>query len=355
MSKPHSKATVTPAKKKKSETEELVKRFEKAKKKEVYNNQLACCPDAATDQDEESWILGDGEKSEKNKNRLQQWSTGDGQTHFPMAYSVSKVPSGLYEILVEPNRGIFFQKVNYDTTTIINFPDTIFEDVVNSIGTFWEREEIYLKNGIKFKRGILLWGPPGSGKTSLIKLLIKDIIEREGVVFKFTRPEIFSDGLRIFREIEPNRPVVAIMEDLDSYFEQYNESSIINILDGVDSIEKVVFIATTNYPEKLGERVINRPSRFDRRYMIDTPSEPARLMYFEHLFSQSPTHNADEIDLDKWVADTDDMSIAHLKELFTGTIILGDEYDDVLDKLKQMIEIQPSADDTKSGCGFTLT
>ena len=102
-------------------------------------------------------------------------------------------------------------------------------------------------------------------------------------------------------------------------------------------MHKVVFLATTNYPDKLVHRIINRPSRFDKRFRIGFPTAESRRVYFEHIIGKE---NIDDlnIDLDKWVKDTDKFSIAHLKELFVAVVILDDQYEDVIETLSAMKE-----------------
>jgi ATP-dependent 26S proteasome regulatory subunit len=178
---------------------------------------------------------------------------------------------------------------------------------------------------------MLLYGPAGAGKTCVIKLAIEDLIKRKGVVIKFCQPGVFAEGLRIFREIQPKTPVIVLMEDIDSIIEHYCESDVINILDGVDMIEKVCFIATTNYPEKLGQRILSRPSRFDKRFKIGLPIAETRRIYLKSLMCMK-----NQFDINKWVEDTEGFSIAHLKELFVAVNVLGDKYENALNTLKEM-------------------
>jgi protein TonB len=58
-------------------------------------------------------------------------------------------------------------------------------------------------------------------------------------------------------------------------------------------IEGVVYIATTNYPEKLQERITNRPSRFDRRYKVELPNEEIRRAYIQHKLNDDDLKNVD--------------------------------------------------------------
>jgi hypothetical protein len=284
----------------------------------------------------------------RGDNGYVQWMSRDGQTFSPATLTRRGLVPGLYEVGIHPMSGLYFEKMPVATEGIIRLPDTAGDSVIDEIKSFWDKEKLFRDYGLTYKRGIIMYGPPGSGKTCTIKLVSDDVIKRGGIVVKFSDAEVTSRGLRVFREVQPETPCVVLMEDLDSILRYSPESSVINLLDGVDKIDKVVFLATTNYPEQLGERVINRPSRFDRRYFIGPPNEKSRKIYFEHLLSQGSKSSGgkSEIDLGKWVKDTEGMSIAHLKELFVACIILGTDYKEAIDTLRAMDNL-PSSDDFK--------
>lgn len=287
------------------------------------------------------------------------WTTSDGRIFIPASKTVPKLTPGVYEIDVSPNIGLYFEKIPVKTEGLLRFPDTNSDRVVSEIQKFWDREAIFEEYKLTYKRGILLYGPPGSGKSCTIQLIMEDVVNREGIVIKFTDPYQFIDGMRILRQIQLDTPAVVILEDIDSTLEMYNESEILNILDGVNEVKKVVFLATTNYPEKLGARIVNRPSRFDKRFRIGYPSEQSRRMYFEHLITSGDPKKLKskvkdlKIDLDKWVKDTDEMSIAHLKELFVAVVIIGDPYSEAIETLKSMTEVLEDKDYDTS-IGFTV-
>jgi len=141
------------------------------------------------------------------------------------------------------------------------FPDSRSKIVINEIKSFWGKEKKFREYGISYKRGILLWGPAGSGKSCTLQLVTQDVVERGGVCLNFDSPNLFKIGMRLLRKIQKDTPVVVLMEDIESILRSYNESEILNILDGIEDMDKVLFLATTNYPEELGSRIINRPSR----------------------------------------------------------------------------------------------
>ena len=294
--------------------------------------------------------IGSDEPEEDIKPKYCQWGTSDGRIFLPSSKTVNKLTPGVYEIKMNSNVGLYFEKIPVKTEGLIKFPDTNSDRVISEIQKFWDREHIFKEYDISYKRGIMLFGPPGSGKSCTVQLIMQDVVRRKGVVLEFGEPTLFIEGMRVLRQIQPETPVVVIMEDVDSILEDYSESEVLNILDGVNEMNKVVFLATTNYPNKLGHRVMNRPSRFDKRFRIGFPSAESRRVYLEHLIGEENIPKL-KIDIKKWVADSDEFSVAHLKELFVAVVILGDSYDQALKTLRNMKE-EVNDKDYQANLGF---
>lgn len=254
-----------------------------------------------------------------------------------------EIPPGFYATIVNNSGQLFFVPLSQRTDMLLRFPHAEVDTVISEIQSFWAREEVFERFGLPYKRGILLYGPPGSGKTSALQLVARDVVERGGIVLNFDA-STFLPGYRTLREHQPDIPVVVLMEDLDAILSGRSESGILNILDGAEKMYKVVFVASTNYPEKLGPRVINRPSRFDRRIKVGHPDAVGRRMYLESLVEGKGV----ELDVERYVRDTHGMSLAHLKELFVSTILIGIPYEAALKSLTTMhLESPSSADDTE--------
>jgi len=289
-------------------------------------------------------LAAESDESELNLSHVQ-WTSNDGKVYVPAGQTKSVLVPGVYEIKSDHRVGLFFEKIPVKTEGLVRFPDSNSDRVIDEIKKFWDREDVFKSYGLTHKRGIILYGPPGSGKSCTIQLVMQDVVERGGVVIRFGHPDLFLNGIRTLRDIQPDTPVVVIMEDIDSILEMYNESEVLNILDGVNEINKVVFLATTNYPGELGARIINRPSRFDKRFKIGYPTNETRKLYFKNLIGADRIKDLN-IDIEQWVEDTHKMSIAHLRELFIAVIVLGDDYKEAVETLRTMKE---NVDDREYG------
>lgn len=260
------------------------------------------------------------------------WSSNDGLAYFSVSDTSEKLPPDFYELKIS-NMGPYFYRLNFTTEDLVQFEDETIDKVVKEIDIFWNNKERFEKFGFAHRRGILLYGPPGAGKTCTVKLIIKRVIDLGGVAVSFRHPDLYAQCMRVFRLIQPQTPVVAVMEDLEALLEHYHESHILNLLDGVDGFQNIVYLATTNYPEDLEPRIKNRPSRFDRRYHIGYPCAKSRAVYIRHLQEKIGENT---INIDKWVKATEKYTPAHIKDVFISVFLFGHHFDEAINMMNEM-------------------
>lgn len=276
---------------------------------------------------------------------LTQWASLPNGVFRPCSRTCPALPSGVFGIDVD-NNGLYLISRKVITDDLIILPDTASERVLTALQVFWDAKAKFADKGQLFKRGVMLWGPPGSGKTCTLMLLTRDIIKREGIVILPASPELTTKALQHVRMIEPDRPLICVLEDIDEMIDQHGEHALLALLDGETQINNVVFVATTNYPERLDARLVNRPSRFDEIIKIDMPSAAARSVYFRARLNKM---ELSDTKLQGWVKDTDGLSIAHLKEIVVAVYCLGRDYAETLTRLKKMRNAIKSESQNKIG------
>lgn len=268
---------------------------------------------------------------------------------IPDADEVASLENGIYEISMN-DAGIFVIKKDIILDELIDFESKEIRDVLTSFEDFWTREDKFRHYGFLFKRGILLYGPPGSGKTSIINLLCRKMMaEFDGVIFIINSADqlgLYSAFISdIFRQIEKTRKVITILEDIDGYCTGgSNETRLINILDGINQVDNIFYLATTNYPERLSERIVNRPNRFDRKIKIGFPSAELRREYFKKkLFKE----DLESINLKYWVRETEGLTISHLGEIIKSVFVLGESFETAVKRMTDFSLIEDSKQLTK--------
>lgn len=297
------------------------------------------------DDDDDTPVLPSPESSTKSKKSsvsYVQWQVLGNDLFAPTSHTIDTLKEGIYKIAITSSGDLLFQLISILNDDIIELPESSHIRVLESIRKFWKSKQKYKKHSLLYKRGILLWGPPGGGKTVAIELLMKDLVNvHKGIVLVCDSPKHIIEAIRILRRIEKNRPIIVVLEDIDEIIYTYGEHGILSLLDGEHQVDNIVHIATTNYPEKLGARIINRPSRFDERIKIGMPSAETRKVYLE----RTTKGELNKETIEKWVHDSKDFSIAHLRELVVAVLCLEQNYDEVIGRLKAMMQQLKGDDD----------
>jgi len=270
---------------------------------------------------------------EKYASGATQWGVR-GRQFAPTGNTVSTLPAGWYKFswngyMMVP------ELLDVRNDELIKLPMPEYDAVLDDMKRFWESEDKYRKYNFPYKRGIVLYGRPGTGKSGLIRLLGDDLITQyKGVLFNLGSPDdiyAFESIFSVFRELEPDRKAICVMEDVDNFvrYGGSTQAKLLNILDGNMRYDNIVFLATTNFPEMLLESLSNRPSRFDRRYEVGTPSAEARSVYISTKFKGLPKD-----ELEKLVTATEGFNIDMLKETVLSIYVLGYDFDKVVEDMK---------------------
>lgn len=257
-----------------------------------------------------------------------QWSKS-GSVYSPTSETVEALPPGYYKNMMVFGQ-IRFLKCSMKIKGLLRLNSRNVHEILQDIENFWEKEELFQLYKVPYKRGILLSGPPGTGKTCLIKMLVADMIKRGGVCLEYFDENSLEEALRCLSTMQPETPVLVIIEDIDR---MGVSSELLNILDGVINLHNVVFLATTNHPEDLDEALVNRPGRLDAHYKIDPPNKKVREQFIKSILARGDKR---DFPINKWVEDTVDLPLGHIKELIVSVVVLGKDYDQALEMMRSM-------------------
>lgn len=201
---------------------------------------------------------------------------------------------------------------------------TLKDEVRADAANFFAARELYERYNIPWKRGIILIGPPGNGKTHTVKALINELkrpcLYVKSVISQYEQPH---HNIRIaFEKAREMAPCVLVLEDLDALITDESRSFFLNEVDGFANNTGVIIVATTNHPEQIDPAILNRPSRFDRKYTFGLPDMDCRLAYIrrwnETLDPELRLSAAGALEA---AERTDGFSFAYLKELFLTALM----------------------------------
>ena len=166
-----------------------------------------------------------------------------------------------------------------------------------------ENYELCKKVKILRKTGILLHGNQGIGKSNYINNMIKNCIENHNAcVFNIDNYMKFTAMIKLSKELRANQNnlFVFTFEEIDALFSySSNEADFKNFMDGVNSIDNCLFLATTNYLSAVPASLTERPSRFKKVYSIEQSDNIDEVKLWLEGIYKSYMDNLSKTDIEK--------------------------------------------------------
>lgn len=257
------------------------------------------------------WIVADNQKlAEDFLDAVCQWS-------FEVRGEILVYQEGYFEKDKD-----LFDEIKGATFENLILRDSLKQEIQDDFTQFFESRETYERYGIPWRRGAIFTGPPGNGKTHTVKALINSLGRPCLYVRNFSSDDGTEQGnmSEVFKRAR-RAPTVVVLEDLDAMINQANRAFFLNELDGFRANTGVVVLATTNHPEKLDTAILDRPSRFDRKYVFNLPAEAERLAYIEKWNGELQPELGVSSDAARLIVrETEGFSFAYLKELFVASM-----------------------------------
>jgi hypothetical protein len=230
---------------------------------------------------------------------------------------------------------------------------------------FLERESWFRTRRLPFRRGYLFHGPPGNGKTSVIRAMLNQgkLDGHSIALFCEKTDDYYLE--RMFQLAATNAPSLVVLEDIDRAFPRMPSqlaptkvslSHLLNCLDGLGTQEGVVVVATANDPTTLDSAILRRPGRFDRVVEFPFPDGGLRAIYFRKFIP-----HLTEAEVQGCVDHSEGFSFAQLREVYIlagqrayerGAEVSGRELNDAICSLRQGMA---AVTERKPGVGFSAS
>lgn len=188
-------------------------------------------------------------------------------------FEISKTLNpGIYDMEFD-NYGLFTNFKQLKSPRVFPLmPSSELKNIQNYVNTFFSEEykSLCKTANILVKTGILLYGKQGIGKSNYINnMIFRSIDEQKACVFNIDSNRKLSSIVSKVKELRAiqNNLFVIVLEEVDELFSENGwstEATLKNFMDGINSVDNLLFISSTNYLEKIPKSITERPSRFKK-------------------------------------------------------------------------------------------
>jgi predicted AAA+ superfamily ATPase len=221
---------------------------------------------------------------------------------------------------------VSFHNVPNITREQLILPPSVIDEITRHTSGFSKHRDLLLAQGRHLKRGLLLYGAPGTGKSLTIMHLLSEMPERTTVLLTGNSVNLLESACTLARALQP---ATIVIDDVDLIAQERGSNStntilfeLLNQMDGIADDADVLFLLTTNRPEILEPALAARPGRIDQAIFVPLPDKLCRARLFD-LYGKGLTIAV--TDMDVFIKKTEGASAALIRELFRKAALFAAE------------------------------
>lgn len=274
-----------------------------------------------------------------------------------------KIKPGIYS-LAHVGNSIGLEEMNMKQRRILESYDNS-KNIMDEAKLFFSQKKVYEFLEKDMKRAILVYSPPGFGKTCAITRVSKDLCTEDPGTVVISWPTAELDARHVSRFLSSRSEytkectrLVFIIEDIgggeveDQGGARGIDSALLNLLDGVDVTFSLptFIIATTNYPGNLLDALADRPGRFDEFIELMPPNYDQRVELMKFISKREDDFSDDELAA---IKKAENFSVAHLSEIVERSMLKDKSYGEVVDQIvKHRKSFSRNFEKAKPGMGI---
>jgi len=262
---------------------------------------------------------------------------------------------GIYRIDFDTERKqVYLYETELKHDELIDLPNAEYQEILRVMDRFLKVRQGYEDLGFLYKRNVLMYGVPGSGKTCLVNRIAEAAVKDNEAICIFVdrkTAQAGADGVQMLefilnwlKDTNPDSLLVLIFEEIDEIIAR-NEHQLLVFLDGQMQRPNTICLGTTNFIQKVPPRFL-RPGRFSQTVEIKLPNLTARRYYLEVKLGKDHPH------IELWSKSSKGMSIDDLKEIIQSCHLLQEPFERVIARLRKTKGLAGMDDESETDYEF---
>lgn len=247
------------------------------------------------------------------------------------------LPPGYYALL-DDMQGMYLRAMKPPKADeVVSLETGVTKNILEDIANFSSEETkaAFKRYGFVHRRGLILHGPQGTGKSVIFRRVAKQFVEQGGIVFWDPQPSRIIRHKESMKERIKDQPILVVWEELDDWLSD-SEHEILQLLDGYNTMDNCIYLGSTNHYENLPPRIRNRPSRFARNFLVGPPDTEMRKEFLAKRIHKDDLKTFGPDKFNELVQSTEGLVVDHLKEIIVSVFCMKVDMQEAISRARDM-------------------